>query len=85
MILFVDNTVEISTVISIAVGVVTVMGILIGGISWFFKIVTRVSILETEMEAVKETQTEIKLDVKEILKLLRSRPYNNHENSRRNP
>lgn len=66
--------VEISTVISIAVGVVTVVGILIGGISWFFKIVTRVSILETEMTTVKQDQTEIKQDVKEILKLLREHP-----------
>jgi alpha-D-ribose 1-methylphosphonate 5-triphosphate synthase subunit PhnL len=70
----IENTIQISTVISVAVGVVTVIGVLVGGISWFFRIVTRVSILETEMVSVKEDQTEIKQDVKEILKLLRDRP-----------
>lgn len=66
--------ISISTVISIAVGVVTIAGMIIGAVSWFFKIVTRVSVLETEMVTVKADQTEIKQDVKEILKLLQNRP-----------
>lgn len=65
---------QLSTVLSIAVGLISVVSILIGVVSWCFKIVTRVSIIEVRQDNSDKTDIEIKDNIKLILEILRENP-----------
>ena len=63
-----------NTLISITVGLISVVSILIGVVSWCFKIVTRVSIIEVRQDNSDKIEIEIKENIKLILEILRKQP-----------